>query len=174
MNMWFKLFEFLLFPTVFLLLSRLLTKNEYRQAGKRLLLLPMSKDRKFVVIVFSVVLYLSGFYIMTKTGVDDGDYWYSPIGAGICGGALSLWLQIQYPTELREYGVMSSGHLIEWSCIQSHEWQDIEHLTLRIKSKFWKWKYHRKWKVRVAPLASARVEKILQKKLFNNKNYATS
>lgn len=168
--MLFKLFELLLFPTIFLFLSRLLIKNEYCRAGKRLLLLPISKDRRFVVIVFSVVLYLLGFYIMTN----GGNYWYSPIGAGICGGALGLWLQVQYPPELREHGVMSSGHLIEWSRIQSYEWKDIEHLTLRIKSRFRQWKYHRNWKIKVASHKNVRVEQILQQKLFNYKNYATS
>ena len=159
--MWIKLATALIIPSLLLVILIAHLRQQKRQAGERLLILPISKFRRYTLIALSTALVAIGIYMMSNATEPENSF-YSGIGGGLCGVAAAFWLQLIFPTEFREQGIMFAGSLIRWSRIRSYNWQGSEHLLLNFKRGNW----HKGWKIRVFPTQRSQVEHILQEKLI--------
>ena len=160
--MWIKLAIALIIPVLLLVILIAYLRQQKRQAGERLLILPISKLRRFTLIALSTALILIGVYVMSYATELENSF-YTGIGGGFCGVASTFWLQLIFPTEFREQGIMFAGSLIRWSRIRSYKWQDSEYLLLKFK----RWNWQKGWKIRVAPAQRSQVEHILREKLID-------
>lgn len=168
--MW-SLFATLCLLTVLpLLILFFFYRRQYRQAGNRLLVIPLAKFKRFTYIALSVALLVVGIGIIWSD-TDDNSSLYSAIGGGILGYSTTLWMQLLFPMELREHGVIIFGTLIRWSKLKSYQWQNPESLVLKYKPPLG---WQRKQKIKVSPLRQELIERILQEKLSNFKSYETS
>lgn len=164
--MWIKFSPALVFVTLLLLTLAFMFMREYRQAGKRLLVLPMPQSQRFIFIALSVALSIIGFYSMPQETAEDLNNLDAAIGGGVLGGGTSFLMELLFPTELRENGIMFSGTLRKWSSIQSYEWQGNQCLFLKFKPRRWL-HWHKKWKIRISPSKQELTEEILQEKFSN-------
>lgn len=144
-------------------------RRQYRQAGNRLLVIPLSKSKRFTYIALSAALLVIGMAIIWLD-TDDNSSLYSAIGGGIIGCSTTFWMQLLFPIELREHGVIIFGTLI-WSKVKSYQWQNPRSLVLKYKPALG---WQRKQEIKVSPLKQDLIEKILQSKLSNFKSYGTS
>lgn len=122
---------------------------QYRQAGKRLLILSQFNFWQFILIRLGIAILIWGIYKQNATII---------YGSAIF---LNFYLQLFCPTEFCEQGIIISGSFIRWRRIQSYQWeQSSKYTILKLKSKNW----HRKWRIRVSPEKRSRIEHILKEK----------
>ncbi len=149
--MFIKLAAVLILPIALFVIFVALLKQRYRQAGKQLLVIPMSKFRRFMLIGLSTILIILGFYIQSPL-----------ISGGSIGLASSYLIDLFCPEEMRENGIITYGYLIRWSLIQSYEWKSSEELLLKFKRRNW---WCKRWKIWVPQAKRVQVDQILQAKL---------
>lgn len=149
--MWIKFAVALIIPLLLLATLIILVKQQYRQAGEILLVLPKPKWRGFILLGLTVIPIVAS--LRTQNALLIGA-WY--------GITATLWLQLFFPLEFREKGIMISGSFVRWSRIKSYQWQeqDSQRLFLKLETPGWK----RKW-IRISPTKRSQVEHILQEKL---------
>ena len=150
--MFIKLAVALILPISLFVIFIALLKQRYRQAGVQLLVIPMSKFRRFMLIGLSTILIILGFYIQSPL-----------ISAGSIGLASSYLIDLFCPEEMRENGIITYGYLIRWSLIQSYEWKSSEELLLKFKRRNW---WYKRWKIWVPQAKQLQVDQILRSKLI--------
>ncbi len=146
-----KLAAALILPILLFAIFVTLLKQQYRQAGEQLLVIPMSRFRRFMLIGLSTILIILGLYIQSPL-----------ISGGSVGLASSYLIDLFCPEEVRENGIMTYGYLIRWSLIQSYEWKSSEELLLKFKRRNW---WYKRWKIWVPQAKRLQVDQILRSKL---------
>lgn len=148
----------LVFIALFLILIAFLAYN-YRQAGERAIVLPVSIRRLQSVGLGNCLIVVGSYVASLDTTL------YSVIGGVLSGSGSFLWLQFFCPIEFRQHGIIFSGTLVRWSHIQSYRWQNSQYLLLIVK--YWGWQSKHRIKVSLPQQAS--IEYILQERIANSR-----
>ena len=122
-------------------------KIQYRQAGKRLLILSRFKWQRLILIILVTAVVIWGVYQNNAVLI----YSFSAFG-------LNSWMLLLCPTELRKNGMIISGSFIRWSRIQSYQWQEqnSQHLLLKFQSK----NKNQQWRIQIHQAKRSQVKQI--------------